>query len=862
MKQATPPRLFHRLLQKMFNNTPMEEIEGDLLDDFQRNTEQYGQTRARIYFIADVLRLVRLVPRSRRSTQQSKTMNNLFMYHLKFGLRSIKRYRVYQSLNMASLTLGFTCFALIYLFIFNQYQKDSNLQQPEKIVRLIGVYDGKTGLGIHSGLPSVLAKDFPEIEMMSRLQNYTAEVYNTEKQEKFQEKVLNTDPDFISIFQIPIIQGDIDLLPSNGVFISESLKQKLFPNQKEVLGEKLFINFNNRESEVLVSGIMEDMPVNSSYAANIVKPLIVNEQYADLNGRMFVSYAAFFKLSPEADKQALSAKLNEKLKDYTESESVLKPEYFFRDLNEIKENPEWSGGFIQSVDGQTILIFKVVGLVVLLLAVANYVNLTTALTLKRSHEVGVKHMMGASNSSLIRQLMIESGIIGSISILLSVLLVSSLLPEIEAYIGLPLAINPAYMLWVPVIGIGSLLLLIILASLYPAFLFSNARFNELLQRKSSNTHKTRWVRSGLMALQFAISTFLIIGSLTFMKQLRFINDSHNLGEISNVLIVKGKPGDRLAVIKQRLQSLPEINQLSFASFVPGPSDNGRMGIGTNDFKESMDVYIIDQSFLDIMDLKVVEGQNFFQDDRNDFNHILFNEAMLEITKEGHPLNKEYKLYGDAPSKVIGIVENFPIGSLKAEVKPTVYMQVEQNDWFARSVNKVAIQLNSKDPLDAIQKVEATWQEIFPDQPFEAEFMNDRIAKLYTNELKMGQLFGIFTGVAVVISCLGIIGLLTYLIQIKMKEIGIRKVLGANFFTLIGLLTKNIWKVLVVASLIIFPLSYYFLEDWLTSFVYRTNISAELFIGTLMIFVIIVGLTVIWQVRNAVRINPTEVLRNE
>lgn len=859
MKQATPPRLFHRLLQKMFDNTSMEEIEGDLLDDFQRNAEQYGQNRARIYFIGDVLRLVRLIPRSRRRSKKSKTMNNLFMYHLKFGLRSIKRYRVYQSLNIASLTLGFTCFALIYLFIFNQYQKDSDLQQPENIVRLIGVNDGKTGLGIHSGLLSVLAEDFPEIEMISRLHNFTAEVYNAEKKEKFQEEVLNTDPDFTSIFQIPIIQGDIDLLPDNGVFISESLKQKLFPNQKEVLGEKLFINFNNRESEVLVSGIMKDMPKHSSYRANIIKPLKVIEKYTDAD---LDSYAAFFKLSPGTDKLTLALRLNKNLKNYTETESMFKYEYFFRDLNEIKENPEWSSGFIQSVDGQTLLIFKLVGLVVLLLAVANYVNLTTALTLKRSHEVGIKHMMGASNSSLIRQLMVESGIIGSISILLSTLLVSSLLPKIEAYIGLPLAINPAYMLWIPVIGIGSLLLLIILASLYPAFLFSNARFNELIQRKSSNTHKTRWVRSGLMALQFAISTFLIIGSLTFMKQLRFINDSYNLGEVGHVLIVKGKPGNQLAFIKQKLQALPEINQLSFASFVPGPSDNGHMGVGTNDFKEWMDVYVIDQSFLDIMGLKIVEGQNFFQDDRNDINHILFNEAMLEIVKDGHPMNQEYKFYGNVPCKVIGIVENFPIGSLKTEVKPTVYMQIKQHIWFAGSVNKIAIQLNTNDPLDAIQKIEATWEEVFPNQPFEAEFMDDRIAKLYTNELKMGQLFGIFTGVAVVISCLGIIGLLTYLIQIKMKEIGIRKVLGADFFTLIGLLTRNIWKVLVVASLIVFPLSYYFLEDWLTSFVYRTNISAELFVGTLMIFVIIVGLTVIWQVRNAVRINPTEVLRNE
>lgn len=864
MKQPTPPRLFQRLLSKMFSNTPMEELEGDLLDDFHRNIEKYGTYRAKLYFMFDVLRLVRLVPRSRRNTQNSKTMNNSFLFNLKYSLRSIKKHRVYQSLNIASLTLGFTCFSLIYLFVFNHYQKDSSLTERENIVRLNIIIDGKEKMGIHTGIPSLLTNDFAEVEAFTRISAYNMDVTIAGSQEVFNERVISAESGLMDIFQIQTIAGQRFPQDATGVLLSESLAIKLFSSVDNALGQELSLTIYERESKKLVSGIFKDLPINSSFQGQIItQETNVNDRTSNLMGnRAWMSLGVFFKVRPNTDLEALAERIPRHLKAHTTIESLTTSKYVFRTYDEVKNNPSISDGFIQSVDAKTMLIFKLVGLVVLLLAIANYVNLTTALTLKRTQEVGIKHAMGASKRNLISQMLSEAIIIGTISIILSALLTTSLLKPIEAYIGLSMQIAPSFKPWIPFIGIGALLTLIVISSLYPAILFSTVKFNQLLKGNISSSPKSKWLRSGLMALQFCISTFLIIGSLTFVKQLRFIDSSHKVEQIGNVVILKGRIGDQRPVIEQKLKSIPDIEKLSFSSVAPGPEDNMRGGMGTKDFEKQMDFYVIDSHFLEIMGLKVTEGVNFFDDDRNSKYHVLLNEAAAEIAVDGNPLNKEFNLMAKEPSKIIGIVENFPVGSIKSEVKPSIYLQAEQSNYLPQMVNKVAIKMNTTDPIKAIEKIESAWNEVYPDQPFEAEFMDDRISKIYTDEVKMGQLFGAFTGVAVVISCLGLIGLLTYLVQIKMKEIGIRKVLGANFSTLAKLLTLNIWKVLALASLISFPLSYYFLQDWLTSFAYRTSVSAELFILTLVFFVLIVSAAIFWQIRNAVRINPSEVLRNE
>ncbi len=317
-------------------------------------------------------------------------------------------------------------------------------------------------------------------------------------------------------------------------------------------------------------------------------------------------------------------------------------------------------------------------------------------------------------------------------------------------------------------------------------------------------------------------------------------------------------------IKEALKAVPEVDLISLSSVVPGPDDNGGAGLANDEFERQFDLWIIDENYLEIMGLELAEGENFYADGRNRKSDVLLNEALASIALRDTLVGTHVSSFANK-SRVMGIVKDFSIESAREKVEPAMFIQPAILDdffMFANLLNKVAIRLNTNDYEKAIGNIEAVWKENYPEKPFDIEFMDDRMDKIYTAEMRMGQLFGTFTGVAVLISCLGILGLLTYLIEVRMKELGIRKVLGAGFLSQLKILTSNIWKVMIIADLIAFPLSYYFLKDRLNSFAHRTHISTSLFIGTSLIFFAIIAFSALWQVLRLNRINPTEVLRNE
>ena len=541
---------------------------------------------------------------------------------------------------------------------------------------------------------------------------------------------------------------------------------------------------------------------------------------------------------------------------------MLGAQYVFRTIDDIKYNQKISTGFINAIDGEALLIFKIVGLVVLALAFANYINISTAITLKRLKETGIRRIMGATSKSILWQQVSEAFIIGLTAIVLSALVLALTLSWTQDFIGYQLVFTKTAKNVLLVLGISFPLAIVIIGSIYPALLLSGFKFQDFIRGKWINSPQSKWMRNLLLVIQFSIATFLIVGTFTFLKQLDFINELHNKKELRQVLVLNGAVGVQSDIIKEKLQSIPEVERLSLTSFVPEPEVKRAMGMGTPDFNESFDLYVIDEYFLDIMRFKLADGINFYKDDRSKPNHILINQSMAETTIEGYPLNREYRTNGDVKTKVIGIIEDFPISSIKEAVKPTAYFQKTQSAYMTRSLNKVIVELNTNDLQSSIGKIEKAWKAVFPDLPFDVEFMDDKIERIYTNELKMGKLFGGLTTIAIIIACMGIFGLLTYMVKIKTKEIGIRKVLGANFSTLARLLTRQIWIILILSGFVAFPLSYYFLEQWLTSFAYRTEVTWDLYAFTLISFIAIVAVTVFSQVKYASSLNPSDVLRNE
>lgn len=862
MSQVNPPRLIRKLLHKMFPVDQMEEIEGDLLEDYTHNLMQYGKLRAGFFYCLDVLRLFRLYRLlSKRKQQKNTVMNKLIFFHLKYGLRSLYRQRLYQALNVATLTLGFSCFALIFLFIYNQKHKDSFLTNPEQIVRLGYNSDIGERINIHAGLSTVLHEGLAEIESYSRYSKSNVEVSLSGSEDSFTENALRTDPSFIDIFQMPLLFGRKAVSGQNEVLISESLSLKLF-GHRDVLGQVIDITSRGNTKQYGVSGVLKDLPINSSLSNDLIIP-IDKDRTHPLNTSSWSNTVTYFQIAPDTDLDQLVHRIPEYLANHTSNEYLLSDKYLFRTFDEIKRNPAIADSLVDSVDGQAVFIFSIVGLVVLFLAIANYVNLLAALSLRRLQEMSIKKVMGASARALIVQQLIESFIICTVAMLFSGLIVGYLIPPLQSYLGVSLQLTPWIMGLALMVMFLIPIVLTLLASLYPAILMSGVKFHELLKGKISNSPRSRFVRNALLTVQFAISSFLIIGTLTFTKQIGFIKSLHKTDVIGEVLILKGKLGKKHDLLKQNLLSIPQVDKISISSIAPGPDDNGGAGLATEDFERQFDLWVIDEDFIELMGLEIVEGDNFHKGDRNRPDHVLMNEAMVNIAKE-KPLGKTYDTFIGS-SEVIGIIEDFPIQSAKLAIEPGMFVQVEgleKAPMFSSLLNKVAIRLNTSDYETAIAKIESSWTELYPNQPFDIEFMDDRLDRVYTAEYRMGQLFTTFTGVAILISCLGILGLLIYLIQVKMKELGIRKVLGASFFSQVKILTINIWKVLIISNILAFPLSFYFLHDWLDSFAHRTQITMGLFAGTFIIFCAIISLTALWQVLRVNKLNPSEVLRTE
>ena len=472
--------------------------------------------------------------------------------------------------------------------------------------------------------------------------------------------------------------------------------------------------------------------------------------------------------------------------------------------------------------------------------------------------------MGASTRSLISQQLIESFIVCVLAIGASALLLIYLTPRLETYLDAPLQFTNPVLALVALLMLSIPLLFTLIATVYPAMLLSKVRFSEMLKSKVSQSPRSRLIRNGLLTLQFIISTFLIMGTLTFVKQLSFIRVLHKTDEIGQVLILKGELGKDPQPIKNALKAVPEVDLISLSSMIPGPDDNSGAGLANDGFERQFDLWVIDENYLEIMGLELAEGDNFFTDSRNRKSDVLLNEALANIAVKDTIVGSEVSTF-TGKGRVIGIIQDFSVQSAREKVEPAMFMQsdmLSEYSMFANLLNKIAIRLNTNDYEKAIASIETVWKSNYSDKSFDIEFMDDRMDKVYTAEMRMGQLFGAFTAVAVVISCLGILGLLTYLIEVRMKELGIRKVLGAGFLSQLKTLTSNIWKVMLIANLIAFPLSYYFLKDWLDSFAHRTYISSDLYLGTALIFFAIVAGSALWQILRLNHINPTEVLRNE
>ena len=795
------------------------------------------------------------------------------------ALRSIRRHQFYSIINVLGLTVGLSCALLIVTYVYHELQYDEFHEHKDRIVRAgveynMGGVVTKAAVSPNALLPS-FQREFPEVVGGVRVIS-TSRAVQSAGQSLQEEQFFYADSTFFSVFSFPLLQGTSRtvLNAPQTVVITASTAEKYFGSkwsQQDVVGQTLLVGTDR--TAYRIRGVMADPPVNSHIHPALVASTesldwFQEEQWEPSN------YYTYLLLS---DAQAIYT-LPDKIMDLARRELSYVFEaggsvtYHLLPLTDIHLR---STMMVEAEPGgnyQYVYIFSAVAVLILLVACINYVNLTTARATYRAREVGMRKVLGAYRSQLFGQFMGEVVLITLLALVASLIFAQLLLPYFQQLAQREFTLDYLGEPW----AIGSIVLLSVLVSLlagaYPALVLSAFRPARVLKGKLSSMGAGGRLRQGLVVFQFAVSVFLIIGTLIIFRQLQFIQQ-RSLGYDKEHLLAL--PLDKIVydqydALKAELEKQSAIEAVTAATET---LTNIRGGYGLT-LAEAPDEFMmgttglaVHQDFLTTTELTLLAGSDFTSADveaatrENDDDRtyaILINETAaraLGFSPE-EAMNQRITMIAQ-PSVLRGVVEDFHFKSLHTTIEPLViFLAPEQS-------NTVLVRLASESNVSAaLTAVESAWNKVVKHRPFEATFLDDEFDALYTAEQQAGQLFTVFAIVAIFIACLGLFGLTAFTTVQRAKEIGIRKVLGASVSSIVVLLSRDITKLVLVALLVALPVSYFLMERWLTSFAYHINVPVVGLVIAGLAALLIAWLTVGYQAARAATDNPADALQNE
>ena len=788
--------------------------------------------------------------------------------------RNLWKSKGFSAINILGLSAGLACCILIFLFIQHELSYDKFHNQSENIYRITS--SAKTGekkdLAITPApWAPLIKKDFPEIKSYVRLLKDEKILIGQPGEEHFYEtKLLYADSTIFEVFSIILEKGDKSTLNQpNSILLTNETSRKYF-GDSDPMGKTLEINSFGRNITAQVTGIVKSLPANSHFQFN---SLVSLQTLGDLSGlwsfHMFQSYVV---LNNQTEPKALESKMAGFVKKYISGNPAADGERTInlQPLTSIHLHSKMTGEIGVNSDITYVYVFAGIALFILLIACFNFINLSTARSLARAKEVGLRKVIGADRRQLLTQFLSETTLFALIALLFAILICYLVLPQFNYISGRHLVIdfpgNPSLIivLVVLVTGIG------LLAGLYPAAVLSAFKPVEVLKGKFSKSAKGISFRKFLVTLQFAISIGLIASTIIVDKQLGFLQNQKVGFDKENVLILsmpRNTDSQRLETFKLSLLNSGEINSISSASTIPGTNiPVNQVNDGSTDLTKalSMQMLFTDEHFIKTMNMKVVAGRDFDRNMPTDKSEgfILNQEAIKELgwADAGAAIGKTFQWVQPNAvlkrGKVVGVVQNFNITPLRSKVQPLVM------HYFAQRFQYLYMRFDQKNAESVIPIVEKKFKDFFSKQSLEYSFLDETLNSLYTGEKKISTIFNYFSFLAILIACLGVLGLSVYSIQQRIKEIGIRKVLGASVAGISTELLKEFIKPIFLAALIATPFSWYFMSKWLEDFAYRIDISLMTFILTTVMVLSLAILTMSFQTVKAALANPVKNLRNE
>ena len=772
----------------------------------------------------------------------------MFKNYFKIAFRNLLRHKELSFINIFGLSIGMAAAVLILLWVQNEFSYDNYHHNAEKIYRISFSSNDKTQKW--NGSPLLFAdaakEEVPDIKQIARFLPLTwnSPVLNINNEFYKEKNAVFVDASWFSLFHYDFIEGSSLAFAQspNSIILTRSLAKKYYGNGNAI-GKIIRIDSINYQ----VQAVVKDNPSNSSFQFTLFLPLshlLANSKTGN-NEDSWKSfgYETFFSVAKNAGTEKITSKLNEIFK---RNSNIKDADVYLLPLRELHFETGISDQVIIHGNKKITLIFALLGTLLLAIACINYVNLSTARAGLRAKEISVKKIIGASRRVLFRQFMAESFLTGLAALLFALLIIRLSLPFFNSFTEKQFVFSLASLQVWEVLG-GTFFATILLTGIYPALLLSSFKPLSILKGNNILKIKNNSLRKVLVVSQFSIATFLIICTIVIFKQLNFIqhqDEGYNRSQIFSVAMPSTwfnnhKEINKQEYIKTFRQELLKETGIVNATFTSGSIINISMSMSgivnwegrDPNFNPMVSVMSVDSDFHKIFHFDLKEGRWFHSETGNEKHSYILNETALSNFGIQKPyIGKRFEFAGDTGA-IIVIVKDFHYRSYHEKIAPIVI--VNDPAW----ASNLFIQTFPSQIPRSIKAAEATWKKFFPQEPFDYSFLDEAFDQLYRSDIKTSTLIGLFACIAIIISCLGLFGLAAFITAQRIKEIGLRKILGASVENLVALLSKEFLKLVLIAGLVAFPVAWWAMNKWLQGFAYRINISWWIFIVAGLIAII-------------------------
>lgn len=802
--------------------------------------------------------------------------------YLLIALRNLLKNRLYTLINVIGLTVGMASVIMILLYVQDEMNYDRYDPETAHVYRIYW-QSGNPQTRTPHPMAQALVKDFPEVTSAVTLSpiwgpgltQQSFSVKNLERDIQYNEKsILSVDSTFFDVFPLKIIKGNKNtvLRTPGKLLLSQSAAKKYFGDE-EPIGK--FLAFNGDENLIEIEGVYEDMPRQSHFHAMALVSYVHMKTFEDPESAYYTwadfGHFNYIKLRPDADPKKLEGQLLSWAAQYINvNDEVIqriiqnKEGFRLQNIRDIHLQSHLMWELEPNGNIEYVYIMMAAAFLILTIAVINFMNLTTAKSAERAKEIGVRRTLGAFKKQLSVQFIGESLLLALFSMILAGLAVEILLPYFNLFSGKELEINFLHNPSVVAIILGIGVVTGVFAGLYPSAILSSIHPVQILKGKFVTSKKGNLFSQLLVVFQFTMAIILISGTVIILDQMNFIQNK-NLGFATDATMLiplrEGSMRRKFETIQNELKSIAGVEEVGASSNVPGSQFNQNPIYATDDPNHQIDAsqMYVDYDLIKTLDLEIVEGRGFDRSFPGDSaNAYIINQAAVHELQLANPVGKEIVLVMDEDElrgTIVGVIKDFNYQSLHQPVRPVIMQKLPY-------YNTVLIRLNSENVQQTIASIASIWEKFDNTFGFEYSFLEENINSQYTSENKMGLVFGLFAGIAIIISCMGLFGLASLNFAQRKKEVGIRKVLGAPTTTLLMNLAKGYSKLIIGSTLLAVPIAWWIMNGWLNNFVFKIDINIWIFLLTGLGTLLIAWLTIGYLTVHTASLNPVDTLKEE